>query len=137
MEMMGGGWAGYIYINKLIFLEIQAKIDGKSGWISPRGENAHAGLLHSMSAFDNLSANVSANVSANISANGTLRAVANATVEDMLKEMAQQQAIDRWEEGRVLDVLELLYWLSQNVVGKCGRFWDDEFVFEGCFDRMI
>jgi len=55
-------------------------------------ENAHAGLLHSMSAFDNLSANVSANVSANISANGTLRAVANATVEDMLKEMAQQQA---------------------------------------------
>lgn len=51
-------------------------------------ENAHAGLLHSMSAFDNLSANVSAN----ISANGTLRAVANATVEDMLKEMAQQQA---------------------------------------------
>lgn len=51
-------------------------------------ENAHAGLLHSMSAFDNLSANVSANVSAN----GTLRAVANATVEDMLQEMAQQQA---------------------------------------------
>ena len=64
-----------------------------------RGENAHAGLVHSMSALDNLSANLSANGSAN----GTRHvAVAKATVEDMLQEVAQQQAIDRWEEGRVM-----------------------------------
>ena len=74
-----------------------------------RGENAH--VAHSMSA--------SANLSANGTANGTLRAAANGTVEDILQEVAQQAT------GGTGDVLELLHWLSQDVLGYRGSFWDE------------